>query len=79
VPASISTKLPAVNDPPLIVTPPVPHAHSVRLPPMLLLPVSVSVPLPIFIRLPPAPPSWIDPLTVVERLLLPTVSSLAPS
>jgi hypothetical protein len=46
---------------------------------MLLLPVSVSVPAPSFTRLPPAPPSWIDPLTVVERLLPPIVSSLEPN
>src|SRR5215831_3367484 len=80
VPTSTSTKLPAVNDPPLIVTPPAaqPHNDRVKSPPMLLLPVSVSVPLPSFTRLPPAPPSWIEPLSVVERSLLPTVSSFDP-
>src|SRR5215470_5934265 len=80
VPTSTSTKLPAVNDPPLIVIPPAaqPHNDRVKSPPMLLLPVSVSVPLPSFTRLPPAPPSWIEPLSVVERSLLPTVSSFDP-
>src|SRR5215472_13859514 len=79
VPPSISTKLPTVNDPPLMVSPPDPQPlHTVRVPPMLLLPVSVSVPLPSFTRLPPAPPSWIEPLSVVERSLLPTVSSFDP-
>jgi hypothetical protein len=48
----------------------------------VLLPDNVSVPVPTFTSdaPPPAlPPSWIDPLTVVERLLLPTVSWFAPS
>src|SRR5262245_50948700 len=79
VPPSISTKLPTVNDPPLMVSPPDPQPlHTVRVPPMLLLPVSVIVPLPSFTRLPPAPPSWIEPLSVVERSLKPTVSSFDP-
>src|SRR5262249_3021618 len=65
--------------PPLIVTPPPaqPHDDRVKSPPMLLVPVSVSVPLPSFTRLAPAP--WIEPLSVVERLLPPIVSSLEPS
>jgi hypothetical protein len=48
----------------------------------VLLPDSVSVPVPTLASdapVPPAvPPSWIDPLTAVERLLLPTVSWLEP-
>src|SRR5262249_46510771 len=61
-------------------TPPAaqPHNDRVKSPPMLLLPVSVSVPLPSFTRLPPAPPSWIEQLSVVERSLKPTVSSFDP-
>src|SRR5262249_21247041 len=79
VPPSISTKLPTVNDPPLMVSPPDPKPlTTVRVPPMLLLPVSVSWPLPSSTRLPRAPPSWIEPLSVVERSLLPTVSSFDP-
>jgi hypothetical protein len=51
VPCSISTLPPTVNDPPLIVTPPLSQLHSERSPPIepilppLLAPVSVSDPL----------------------------------
>jgi hypothetical protein len=50
VPDSISTELPTVNDPPLIVTPPWSQLHSERVPPIvpilppLLAPVRISVP-----------------------------------
>jgi hypothetical protein len=43
-----------------------------------LLPDKVSVPVPTLTNDAPLPPSWISPLTVVERLLLPTVSWLEP-
>ena len=46
------------------------------------MPDSVSVPLPVLISQapvpPPGPPSAMTPVTSVERLLPPTVSSLAP-
>jgi hypothetical protein len=48
----------------------------------VLLPVNVSVPVPVLTKdapLPPkVPPSWMSPLTVVERLLPPTVNWLEP-
>jgi hypothetical protein len=45
---------------------------------MFRVPVSVSVPAPTFVSEPlPKLPS-IEPLTVVERLLLPTMSRLVP-
>src|SRR6266851_1384418 len=64
---------PTASVPALTIVPPV----------YVFAPVSVSVPVPTFTRearLPPElPPSWIVPLTVVERLLPPTVSWLEPS
>jgi hypothetical protein len=46
---------------------------------MFRVPVSVRVPAPTLVNEPPLPPSWIEPLTVVERLLLPTMSRFVPS
>jgi hypothetical protein len=45
---------------------------------MFRVPVSVSVPAPVLVN-EPLPLSWIEPLTVVERLLLPTMSRFVPS
>jgi len=78
VPPSTSTKLPTVADPPLMMSPPVWQLHRLRSPPMFRVPVSVSVPAPVLVN-EPLPLSWIEPLTVVERLLLPTMSRFVPS
>jgi hypothetical protein len=79
VPPSTSTKLPTVADPPLMVSPPVWQLHRLRSPPMFKVPVSVSVPAPTFVSEPLPPLPSIEPLTVVERSLLPTMSRLVPS
>src|SRR5262249_34315121 len=79
VPPSTSTKLPTVADPPLMTSPPVWQLHRLRSPWMFRVPVSVSVPAPVLVNEPLLPPSWIEPLTVVERLLLPTMSRFVPS
>ena len=59
-----------------------PPAFTVVPPVKVLAPVSVSVPVPILTSDPPVPPflppSAMTPLTVVERLLAPTVSCLLP-
>src|SRR5438132_2940906 len=75
-PPALLPRLPSLETasvPALTIVPPV----------YVFAPVSVSVPVPTFTRearLPPElPPSWIVPLTVVERLLPPTVSWLEPS
>ena len=78
MPPSTSTKLPTVADPPLMMSPPVWQLHRLRSPPMFRVPVSVSVPVPVLVN-EPLPLSWIEPLTVVERLLLPTMSRFVPS
>ena len=79
VPPSTSTKLPTVADPPLMISPPVWQLHRLRSPWMFRVPVSVSVPAPVLVNEPLLPPSWIEPLTVVERLLPPTMSRFVPS
>ena len=78
VPPSTSTKLPTVADPPLMMSPPVWQLHRLRPPPMFRVPVSVSVPAPTFVSEPLPPLPSIEPLTVVERSLLPTMSRLVP-
>src|SRR5262249_61190122 len=61
-----------------MVMPPDPQKHRLRSPPMFRVPVSVSVRAPVLVN-EPLPLSWIEPLTVVERLLLPTMSRFVPS
>ena len=68
----LATPPPRFQAPPLTASVP----PSMIVPPKLALPESVSVPAPTFTSEPPTPS--IIPLTSVERLLEPTVSSLEP-